>query len=183
MELAAAERAFADARSLSSATYLKVQNQLELALIEQARLRDSQAKLSVHAPFAGSLRRYTPPGNHHADVWAVGDTVKAGDPLFYLESENRVAKIEVSPQMLVHFSRGDEVVVAATDDGAQSFVGTVEDILRAPYEEGGSTLDEPLPRSESPFRTRSFNVRHRAKCWCARTSSARIRDTGWGGGQ
>lgn len=156
VELAAAERAFADARSLSSATYLKVQNQLELALIEQARLRDSQAKLSVHAPFAGSLRRYTPPGNHHADAWAVGDTVKAGDPLFYLESENRVAKIEVSPQMLVHFSRGDEVVVAATDDGAQSFVGTVEDILRAPYEEGGSTLDEPVAQIRITIQDAKF---------------------------
>jgi multidrug resistance efflux pump len=162
LELAAAEREYADARSLGSATYLKIRNQLQVAQIEQAQLLKTKASLSIRAPFAGQVRRYAPPRHHPADIWAVGDTVKAAEALFHIESRSRVITVDISPQLLRHFAVGDAVTVISKGQQALSFPATVQTIIRAPYEEGPAALGEAVAQIRVVVKEPAFaSAEHR----------------------
>jgi multidrug resistance efflux pump len=142
--LAAAQRELEDARSLAPANYLKIYNQLEAAQLEQKQLEKTQTELTLRAPFAGQLRRYAPAKNHDADLWAVGATIKAGEPLFHIESDNRVVNVDVGPAMLPHFALGDAVQVVGPGEASRALQGVVQAIIRAPYESGTTAFSESV---------------------------------------
>lgn len=144
LALQAASREYADAQALSAANYLKLYNQLQVAKLEREQLRTTQEKLQVKAPFAGRVRAYAPARIHDTDQWLVGDSVKAQEPLFYLESDRQWVKAEVSNALLGHFSLNDSVTVYPSNDGTASYQGVVREIAKAPYEEGASSALESV---------------------------------------
>ncbi|GLK91442.1 efflux RND transporter periplasmic adaptor subunit [Pseudomonas turukhanskensis] len=158
LALAAAEREFADARSLGPAHHLKVYNQLQAAQLERDQLAKAQANLTIRAPFAGHLRRYAPAITHDSSVWRVGDSIKAGEALFYLESTSRLVKVDVSPAMLAHFRPGDSVQVHSKGEASLAVQGIVQDIIRAPYDSGTSASGESVAQVRIALSDPTFDL-------------------------
>lgn len=137
LALAASEREYDESGSLSAASYLKINNQLQVARLEQEQLQQASQGLVLKAPFSGLLRRYAPGKGHDTGEWLPGDVIKAQEPLFYLESRRSMAKVSAAKEMLQHFAMGDSVSVASVD-GADKVEGRVLRIVSLPYEEGTS---------------------------------------------